>query len=336
MSGRIAIAGTGAVSSAGWGVPALIAALDRGEAPPVSILERQGVLTPVRRVPENAAGVPKSGRLRRTSPVSKFAAAAAIEAIGSERLAKIAAGEWRVGVIYTLLNGCVNYSNRFFGEVLADPSIASPILFPETVFNAPASHLAAMLGSVSPNDTLLGDGAEFFTGLEAATEWIGRGDVDGCVVVGAEELDWLSAEALKFHSRDYVPSEGAGALYLEAGDGAVRLLQVPDPVAFSSETNRAKAAQRLRAEIAPEDEPATLLVDGLCGVARVDRAERLAWKNWSGPRLSPRTITGEALGASAAFQCILAVEAIRAGRADQAIAFALGGNEQAAGARFGR
>jgi hypothetical protein len=336
MNGRIVIAGTGAVSSAGWGVSALIAALERGEASAVSILERAEIRTPVRRVPENAAGVPKSARLRRTSPVSKFAAAAAIEAIGQERLAKIASGEWRVGVIYTLLNGCVNYSNRFFGEVLTDPSVASPILFPETVFNAPASHLAAMLGSASPNDSLLGDGAEFFTGLEVAAEWIARGDVDGCVVVGAEELDWLCAEALRFHSRDYVPSEGAGALYLEAGEGAVKLLHVPDPVPFSAEADRAKAAHFLREEIAPEDEPNTLLVDGLCGVARADRAERMAWETWSGPRLSPRTITGEALGASAAFQCVAAVEAIRAGRADQAIAFALGGNEQAAGARFGR
>lgn len=336
MNGRIVIAGTGAVSSAGWGVPALIDALAGGEAAPVSNLERGEIHTPVRRVPENAAGVPKSARLRRTSPVSKFAAAAAIEAIGPERLAQIAAGEWRVGVIYTLLNGCVNYSNRFFGEVLADPSVASPIVFPETVFNAPASHLAAMLGSVSPNDTLLGDSAEFFTGLEVAAEWIARGDVDGCVVVGAEELDWLSAEALRFHSRDSVPSEGAGALYLEAGEGTVQLLHVPDAVPFSQETDRSLAALRLRETLAPEDEPSTLLIDGRCGIGRVDRAERTAWENWSGPRLSPRAITGDAFGASAAFQCIAAVEAIRAGRMDQAIAFTLGGNEQAAGARFGR
>jgi len=336
MSGRIVIAGTGAVSAVGWGVPALIDALDRGEAPMASMLERGGIRTPVRRVPENAAGVPKSARLRRTSPVSKFAAAAAIEAIGPKRLAKIASGEWRVGVIYTLLNGCVNYSNRFFGEVLADPAVASPILFPETVFNAPASHLAAMLGSVSPNDTLLGDGAEFFTGLEVAAEWIARGDIDGCVVVGAEELDWLCAEALGFHSGDYIPSEGAGALYLEAGEGTVKLLHVPDPVSFSGEPDREKAARKLRAEIAPDDEPGTLLVDGRCGIHRIDRAEQAAWENWSGPRRSPRQITGEALGASAAFQCVAAVEGIRAGRADQAIVFALGGNEQAAGARFGK
>ena len=40
-----------------------------------------------------------------------------MEALGEERLSAIAAGDLRVGVIFTLINGCVNYSNRFFGEV---------------------------------------------------------------------------------------------------------------------------------------------------------------------------------------------------------------------------
>jgi 3-oxoacyl-(acyl-carrier-protein) synthase len=152
-------------------------------------LERQfgesTVSTPVLRVPAEGATTPKFARLRRTSPISKLAAAAAVEALGEERLAAIAAGTLRVGVIFTLTNGCVNYSNRFFAEALADPAMASPILFPETVFNAPSSHLSAMIGSVSPNDTLIGDSSGFFTGIDLAVEWIERGDVDGCLVGGA-------------------------------------------------------------------------------------------------------------------------------------------------------
>lgn len=336
MSGRIVIAGTGAVSPAGWGVPALMAALDRGEPAATEPLERQGVVTAVRRVPADPAAVPKSARLRRTSPISKFAAAAALEALGPDRLARVQAGEWRVGVVSTLFNGCVNYSNRFFGEVLADPATASPILFPETVFNAPSSHLSAMLGSTAPNDTLLGDGAEFFTGLEVAAEWLARGEVDGCLVVGAEEIDWLCAEALHDYSRGFVPSEGAGALYLEAGDGPVRLLHVPDPVSFTGVADRAEAARQLRETLAAGDEPGVLLVDSLTGVTRFDRPEREAWGDWSGPTWSPRTLLGESMGAAAALQCVAAVEAVKSGRATGALAFALGGNEQAAGARFGR
>jgi hypothetical protein len=233
------------------------------------------------------------------------------------------------------MNGCVNYSNRFYGEVLNDPSIASPILFPETVFNAPSSHLSAMLGSTSPNDTLIGDGAEFFTGLELAAEWITRGEVDGCVVVGNEEIDWLCAEALRFYSRGYLSSEGASAIYLEAGDRGPGLLQVPDPQTFSGSRQRIDAAIRLRRELEASDDGWTLLMDGRCGVSKHDHPENLAWANWQGPRLSPRRIIGESLGASAAFQCVMAVEEIRSGNCLQAIVTSVGGNEQAGGALFG-
>lgn len=334
MSQGIVIAGTGAVSAAGWGTAALLETLAAGALPSVSPLERGVVETPVRRVPESAAAVPKAGRLRRASPISKFAAAAALEALGPERLERSLAGGLRIGVLYTLMNGCVNYSNRFFGEVLQDPSVASPILFPETVFNAPGSHLSSMLGSTAPNDTLIGDGAEFFTSLEIAAEWISSGEVDGCLVVGSEEIDWLSAEALRFYSRNYVPAEGAGALYLERGEGPVNLLHVPDPVPFSAEPDRVAAARRLREAFGPLD--GALLVDGCCGVARYDAAERAAWADWNGERLSPRTILGEMLGASAAVQCVVAAEAVKAGRTARAVVTALGGNEQAAGALFGR
>ena len=137
MSLPIAITGTGAVSPAGWGVAALMQALRSGERITPSILERlsgeTAIHTPVLRVPSEGATTPKFARLRRTSPISKFAAAAAAEALGDARLAEIAAGNLRVGVIFTLTNGCVNYSNRFFGEALADPALASPILFPGTI-----------------------------------------------------------------------------------------------------------------------------------------------------------------------------------------------------------
>jgi hypothetical protein len=92
----------------------------------------------------------------------------------------------------------------------------------------------------------------------------------------------------------------------------------------------------LREVIAPADEAGTLLVEDCGGVPRYDRAGQAAWDGWSGPRLAPRRLLGESLGAAAALQCVAAVEAIRVGKVDQAIAFALGGNEQAAGARFGR
>jgi 3-oxoacyl-(acyl-carrier-protein) synthase len=296
------------------------------------------VASPVRRVP--AAGreqVPKHPRLRRASPLARFAAAAAAEALGPERTAAVAAGRLRLGVVFTLMNGCVNYSNRFYGEVLDDPLLASPILFPETVFNAPASHLSALFGSTGPNDTLLGDGAGFFPALELAADWLVRGEVDGCLVVAAEELDWLSTEALRLYSRGYIAAEGAAALYLEAGGGsAVALLAVPDPVVLTNPGDRAAALGRWRAALGAADDGHTLLVDGCVGVPRWDRAERRAWTDWTGPRWSPRALLGEALGAAAAQQAVAAVEAVRRGLAGRAIACAAGGNQQAAGVMVGR
>ncbi len=336
----IRITGTGAVSPAGWGVPALMEALDSGARPAVSELSRERkngppVVTSVMRVPPAPPTLPKSPRLRRVSPISKFAVGAAIEALGPERTAKAAAGELRLGVVCALLNGCVNYSNRFFGEVLADPSVASPILFPETVFNAPSSHLSSLFNSTAPNDTILGDSAEIFTALEIASEWLLRGDCDGVLVVVPEEIDWLSAEALGLYSREAIPAEGAAALYLEAGGEGPELLLIPDPVLLVPGGDRAEALRAVFDATGARDDGKTLLSDSRSGVARFDAAEDRAFAAWSGPRESVRKTLGESFGASSGLQVVAAVERIRAGRAARALVTTLGGNEQAGGCLIG-
>ncbi|MDB6076872.1 MAG: hypothetical protein JWO82_619 [Akkermansiaceae bacterium] len=340
---RLTLTGTGAVTSAGWGIEALMSALASGTplAPGELVRERPGrppVISRVLRVPapEASTSLPKNPRLRRVSPISKYAAAAAVEAVGPQRMALANEGALRIGVVCALMNGCVNYSNRFFGEVRHDPSVASPILFPETVFNAPSSHLSAILASHAPNDTIVGDGAEFFTALEIATEWLLRGDCDGCVVVALEEMDWLSAEALAMYSRGYVASEGAAAIYLELDGQGPRLLAVPDPVLLGQGVDRAAALRLLVNASGSYDEGRTLLSDSRSGVARYDRAESEVFANWRGPRMSIRRILGESLGASSGIQCVAAVEALRRGQADQALVVAMGGNEQVAGCLLAR
>jgi hypothetical protein len=338
MSTAISITGSGAVSPAGWGVAAMMKALHSGENIAPSMLERalgeSMIRTPVLRVPTDGATTPKFARLRRSSPISRFAAAALVEALGEVRLADIAAGNRRVGVIFTMTNGCVNYSNRFFSEALSDPSLASPILFPETVFNAPSSHLSALIGSTAPNDTLIADGAGFFSGMDLAVEWIERGDVDGCVVVAAEEADWLSAEGLRLYSRDCVPSEGAAAVFIERAEGPTRLLRLPEPVSLAA-CPRIQAAKIIRGQLAVTDDGRTLLVDGRTGIARFDRPETMAWANWAGPRWSPREILGEGMGVSAALQTVAAVAALASGGVHQAVVTAVGGNQQAGGMLLG-
>jgi 3-oxoacyl-(acyl-carrier-protein) synthase len=334
----LAITGLGAVTPAGWGADVLLEAVSENRVIPATELVRpvpDGTrATRVKRVPENPQGVPKSARLRRTSPISKFAAAAAMEALGAHRLGLSLAGDLRVGVILTLSNGCVNYSNRFFSEVLADPAVASPILFPETVFNAPSSHLSAIIGSVSPNDTLIGDSSAFITGLDLAAEWIERGEVDGCLIVAAEETDWLSAEALALYSPALVPAEGAAAVYLEAADGPVRISRIPHPVPYQAMA-RERAAITLRQRLGAADDGRTILLDSRCGVARFDQAETSAWHDWKGPRRSPKLPLGDLIGAAAAVQTVAACMAIRHGIAESAAVSSIGANQQAAGVLLG-
>ena len=336
---RLAITGTGAVTPAGWGADALFDALRSGTEIASVPLERplmdRTVITPVKRVPDDGSRIPKSPRLRRTSPISKFAAAAAIEALGADRLDDCLSGRRRVGVILTLSNGCVNYSNRFFSEVLANPAVASPILFPETVFNAPSSHLSAIIGSHAANDTLIGDGSGFITGLDLAAEWLEREDVDGCLVVAAEEIDWLSAEALCLYSERLIPAEGAAAVYLEAADGPVRIERIPDPLPYQS-MSREAAAYALRQRLGAIDDGLTLLLDSMSGVDRFDRPEISAWSDWKGPRWSPKRQIGDLIGASAGIQVAAAAMALQNGPARSAVVSSIGANQQAAGVLLGK
>lgn len=338
MSGAISITGCGAVTPAGWGVAALMDAV-RGEGKiESSLLERAAgestIRTRVLRVPAHGATTPKFPRLRRSSAISRFAAAALAEALGEAGLADIAAGTRQVGVIFNLTNGCVNHSNRFFSEALANPSLASPLLFPETVFNAPSSHLSAMIGSAAPNDTLISDGTGFFSGIDLAVEWIERGDVDACVVVAAEEIDWLSAEGLRLYSRSYLPAEGAAAVLIERAEGPAGLLRLPEPVSLAA-SERLRAARIIREQLAASDDGRTLLVDGRTGVRRFDLPETTVWADWSGPRWSPRMVLGEGMGVSSALQVVAAAAALLEGSFPRAAVTAVGGNQQAAGILLG-
>ncbi|HSH93114.1 MAG TPA: hypothetical protein VK968_03135, partial [Roseimicrobium sp.] len=175
MSDHIVVERCGAVSPGGWGVAALLEITDANRALPSSPLLRPGWEMPMQAhpVPAPAARLPifAHARLRRTSPVSQYAVAAALEALGTDQAA-VTAGQIRLGVICCVMSGCVNYSRRFYDEALKDPSTASPLVFPETVFNAPSSHLASVLGATGLNYTVVGDPGTFVQALAMAANWL--------------------------------------------------------------------------------------------------------------------------------------------------------------------
>jgi hypothetical protein len=337
---RIFVAGLGAVSPAGWSVVALCEALKKGQPLPIQPVERPGWEKPLQaRLVPNPAVRPEvlaHPRLRRASPITHYAAAAALEAVA--RLRASHNGKSRLGVIVCLHSGSVKYSRRFFEEILEDPTTASPILFPETVYAGPASHVAALLGKVALTYTLVGDAGCFLQGVSVGAQWLAENRVDACIIIGSEESDWILADALWHLDRHAVIASGAGALCLsrdlKMSDG-VELAAITDSHTYSARSNRMQATRAMRCQLG-DNSPTDLLCDGLGNSPRTHAAERAVWQDWTGVRLSPKRILGEGLIAGAAWQCVAACEAIASGRFTAANVSLVGSNQQAIGARFVR
>lgn len=273
MSSGIAISGSGAVSPAGWSAEALYEAVRTQSELPRETLQRSEGQKPIHTmaVPPTEQKV-RHPRLRRVSPVTRYAVSAALEALGQERLERVQGGTLRLGVIVTITNGCVAHTRKFYEEALDDPATASPILFPETVFNSPASHIAAIAGSTEINYTLLGDPTQFLSGIDLAAFWLESGLVDGCLVVTAEELDWLSSEAIALFEPGAIISEGAGALYLErSADSANSLVLLSQATEAYAYTNRCPpdTAQNLMWKQLPSGGPGQKVFTA----SRLDRVE---------------------------------------------------------------
>jgi hypothetical protein len=335
---RIFVCGLGAVSPAGWGVDKLCAALDQGEPIAAQALTRPGWEKPLRvrtvPPPETRPIFFTHPRLRRASVITHHTVAAALEALGDD-VAQIQSGKLRLGIIVCTMAGSVAYSRRFYEEVLREPATASPAVFPETVFNAPASHLAAYLETSAASYTLVGDDGTFLQGLAVAADWLDEGRADGVVVIGMEEMDWLVADAMKLFQREAIHSAGAGAIYLrkeKTGAAGAELAVVTDPFLFTQDQTRVEAAQKMRSQL-----PSVAAGELLCLSAQGPRAaaaENLAWRDWSRDRLALKPILGEAFSASVAWQCVATCAAIARGQFSAVNVSVVGANQQAIGARF--
>ena len=337
---RVFVSGLGAVSPAGWTLAALRGALEKGEPLPIQPLERPGWQKPLRTrlVPSQATrpAFLAHPRLRRTSPITHYAAAAALEATAGLRANPDE--NRRLGVVVCLQSGCVQYSYRFFDEALSDPATASPLLFPETVFAAPASHVAALLGNTPLVYTLLGDPASFLQGMVLGAAWLQENRVDACLVIGTEEVNWLRADALWHLEHAAIISGGAGALCLcgkPPGPPGVELGAITEAHTYSARKSRVQAARAMRKQLGPTS-PGELLCDGIGDSPRADKPELAAWSDWAGPRVSPKRILGEGLMAAAAWQCVAACDAVARGEFAAASVSLVGCNQQAVGARFVR
>ncbi len=313
---NIRIRGVGAVSSAGWSAAATHQAVLAGTPLPSSPCARPG---DVRSWPCESRFAPASPpekitrhpRLRRSSAITRYSVAAALEALADAGYDP-AAPPPGLGILYIMMNGCVNYTGRFYHEVLENPAQASPLIFPETVFNAPASHVASFLGVDGAVSTLVGSPNSIMEALDTAAYWISSGIVEECLLIAGEECDWLSAEALTYYHPKLIASEGAGALLLSASGNGPRVSEIIGPLAYLSWQERCELLPELAAQtLARLQGPATLINDRT-GITKLDHAEAAAWAGqpWTSV-LSPKYVLGESMGASTALQLVLGTLTVR-------------------------
>src|SRR5207247_10799892 len=134
----LAIAGMGWVPPLGNGVEAgwkLLLRGDEASATPISEQFADRSYS-VFRVPESAVAGLAHSRLRRASVLSRYAATAGLEALQAAGVKVDSQNAGRIALICAISNGGVIYTKRFYRDVVqTGAQSASPLLFPETVFN---------------------------------------------------------------------------------------------------------------------------------------------------------------------------------------------------------
>ena len=147
---------------------------------------------------EFTAHLAREPRLRRSSAISLLGAAAGKSAMADCGVEFSPAQKSRLAIVFGVSSGGVQYTRRFYEQIVKQgANAASPMLFPETVYNAPASHLAALLGIDGASYTLVGDASVGLAAMKFAEQLLDTGDLAQVVVVGSEELDWVVCEAYR-------------------------------------------------------------------------------------------------------------------------------------------
>jgi hypothetical protein len=250
------ITGFGIVCPAGLGLAALEAPSEwRAEVLPHGNLLRVDSALP------ELVQWQKEARLRRASVISLTLLEAAHQALRQDA-ENHSADMSRTGMVYVSYTGCLVYSCRFYEEVVRHGRrYASPMLFPETVYNSPASHAASVLGISGACYTLVGDSAAWVDALKVAMLWLDIGECDRVVVVASEEVDPILLEAYRaagWHrkGRKLVVGEGAGALVLRrnCAECGQRILRMSSGHAFRNVSQARSAAGRCLSDF-PEDLP---------------------------------------------------------------------------------
>jgi 3-oxoacyl-(acyl-carrier-protein) synthase len=269
--------------------------------------------------PKFTAAVGRQPRLRRSGDISLLGVAAGLAALADAGIPLEEAGQG--AVVFAIACGGVVYTRRFYHEVVTEgANVASPLLFPETVYNAPASHLAAVLKVDGRDYTLVGDSSVGLSALHFASQLLALDPaLPFCVVVGVEEADWVLAEgfdAWRMASKrtsfpvfgpkqGTILAEGAASVVLSRS-GSLRLVRTSAGLPFFSQREAPAVLQEVVAQACAEHQPAAILCSANSTFA--DRAEETVFRSVlrTVPVYAHKPAIGDSLGASALLQLVLA------------------------------
>lgn len=333
------IAGLGWVTPLGADLGTVWQRLAAGEVPETKMLTNPetGALHRYLAVPPKLVDhLARNPRLRRSSAISYYAVAAGLAALTDAGVELNAAAAARTAVVFAVSDGGVIYTRKFYDQIVKQgANAASPLLFPETVYNAPASHLAALLGIDGASYTLVGDSSVGLAALHFGAQLLALGDIDRCVVVGAEECDWILCEAYKTWRMARAPlAEGAAAVVLSR-EGRWNVHTHPGST-FFHQREAQSALEGVLADFATEPPPDVVVSSA--NQTFVDRAERgaLNIRHAEIRTLFPKRQFGEAPGASALMQTVLAAVALEKLELSSALVPVIGFSQQASAAQLTR
>jgi 3-oxoacyl-[acyl-carrier-protein] synthase II len=220
---NIAVTGLAAISSAGVGTKALLEALNDGKSrlrPAPEELTGSGGYQWGRAEDFKVSEFMPPLRARKFDRCSLFAIAAARMAIENAGIDLSKTDKARIGVMLGCGFGGIANSGEFLsGYLTRGAEGLAPMLFPNTVPNAPASNTSIELGLKGPNVTMVQRFCSAESAVMMACRFIEEDSADIILAGGVDELNPLllkgfaSAGQLRGHGKGF--GEGTGMLVLE-------------------------------------------------------------------------------------------------------------------------
>lgn len=222
--GKLIISGIGPLTPVGTGKEAFWESMCKGTSGIHNITKFSSV--PGARggeVPEPDIDEYVNGRkFRRAAEISKNAMIAVSSALKDSGTEPFPGGD--SALVFGITHGAINYSREYHRALLEGDEDVSPVLFSDSVLNAPAGNGSICFDIKGAVHTIVGDITASIKAVMLACRILKTGSVRRSIIVSAEEINELT-----FFCRSKLDgseiSEGAGALLIEDDSDT----QCPDP-----------------------------------------------------------------------------------------------------------